>query len=421
MTAWASVDLPLPDRPVKNSTTPCSPGGGRSKSTIAAISSLNGASDSSSARPRTRSPPAYAPTTRTPSSWSVSGSSCDASGTATTAASASRCAAARLARSRPTGERAGVPWPTSATSTTRPSTSARRAIWSSSSASVTGTKVAPVYCSRVCAGRQVEAAERPVLGGGERLDRPVGGDPGQRQALGIDQLEHRLVGQPVRAGQRDGGAGFVEAGDRGKRPRHQQFQVVELSRQRVVLGRVRHALILPPGSTRGRQRRASSPRRHQVVDEGGHLVADGVGVHLGGRGDALEDDVQGASGGRRGEDQPSGGPQHHRRTVRKSGRVDDLLVLGHVEPRHVVGEREGLGGHDRPMRTTRARRLPEAVASSRPSTRDAVQLGGRDLASGGWPAQLHAQMVAVDRDRARDHTDGLAPGRRGPPPGPPLV
>ncbi len=28
ITAWARVDLPLPDRPVKNSTTPCSPGGG---------------------------------------------------------------------------------------------------------------------------------------------------------------------------------------------------------------------------------------------------------------------------------------------------------------------------------------------------------------------------------------------------------
>ena len=39
MSARASVDLPLPDRPVKKSTSPWSSGAGWSRSTIAAISS----------------------------------------------------------------------------------------------------------------------------------------------------------------------------------------------------------------------------------------------------------------------------------------------------------------------------------------------------------------------------------------------
>ena len=63
---------------------------------------------------------------------------------------------------------------------------------SSVSASVTGTNVRPAYCSRTCSGREVEPAERAVLGVGQRRDRPGlagDGDPGQRQPLGVDQLD----------------------------------------------------------------------------------------------------------------------------------------------------------------------------------------------------------------------------------------
>ena len=61
--ARASVDLPLPDRPVKNSTSPCSAGPGRSASTRSATAS------GSSPWPETpsTSPGAYAATTSCPS------------------------------------------------------------------------------------------------------------------------------------------------------------------------------------------------------------------------------------------------------------------------------------------------------------------------------------------------------------------
>ena len=65
---------------------------------------------------------------------------------------------------------------------------------------MTGTNVrAGVLLAGLRRG-QVEAAERAVLGVGQRLDRPVGpATRRQRQALGVDQLDR--LARPARLGQ----------------------------------------------------------------------------------------------------------------------------------------------------------------------------------------------------------------------------
>ena len=60
LSAWASVDLPLPDRPVKKTTSPCSSPSGRSSATTASMVSLSGPSPTGQC---TVSPGAYAATT----------------------------------------------------------------------------------------------------------------------------------------------------------------------------------------------------------------------------------------------------------------------------------------------------------------------------------------------------------------------
>ena len=86
--------------------------------------------------------------------------------------------------------------------------------------------------------RQVEPAERAVLGVRQRPHRAVGRDDGQRQTLGVDELDLGRAGQLVGEVESDGRAGFVEPRRGVQRPRRQQLQVVELTRQRVVLGQL---------------------------------------------------------------------------------------------------------------------------------------------------------------------------------------
>ncbi|UMG91160.1 hypothetical protein [Nocardioides sp. TF02-7] len=97
--------------------------------------------------------------------------------------------------------------------------------------------------------REVEPAERAVLGVGEWRDRPAGsavgaaGDGGEGEALGVDQLDRPAGGdrrgQVVGQGQRDRAARLVEAGRGCERPDGEQLQVVQLARRRVVLGQGR--------------------------------------------------------------------------------------------------------------------------------------------------------------------------------------
>ncbi len=93
-------------------------------------------------------------------------------------------------------------------------------------------------------GGEVESAEGAVLGVGERLDSEaaaVVGDPGEGEALGVDQLDRatlgeggaRLLGQR----QRHRTAGSVEPVDRLQSTVGEQLQVVELTRRRAVLRR----------------------------------------------------------------------------------------------------------------------------------------------------------------------------------------
>ena len=118
----------------------------------------------------TGSPPRTPRPRCTPRSWSASASPCEASGTVTTTASGRQpAAAARVARTRPTGESHGVPVPVSASSTT----GARGRAGCSSSAvgegvARPGRPCAPAYRSRTCAGVRWQAAERAVLGVGQR-------------------------------------------------------------------------------------------------------------------------------------------------------------------------------------------------------------------------------------------------------------
>ena len=245
--ARASVDLPLPDRPVKNSTSPCRSGGGRSWSTTAATSS--GTSPlSSSASACTGSPAANASTTCTPSAWSASASPCAGSGTVTTTASGSSPAAARVARTRPTGDSHGVPVPARASRVTGPSP-ASSSSWAVVSGSLTGTTVRPAYLVAVRRGREHQVAERAVLRVGQRVDhaaRPR--DAGQRQPLRVDQLDRAdragLGGDRLRQGQRHRAVGLVERRQVPERSAGQQLEVVELHRCRAVLrhGRGRHGL-----------------------------------------------------------------------------------------------------------------------------------------------------------------------------------
>ena len=91
-------------------------------------------------------------------------------------------------------------------------------------------------------GREVEAAERAVLRVRQR-GHLAGGrhDPGQREALGVDQLH--LVGRGQVAGQVEGqhAARGVERGQRVHGPGGEELEVVELARAGAVLG-CRHGL-----------------------------------------------------------------------------------------------------------------------------------------------------------------------------------
>ena len=117
ITAWATVDLPLPDRPVKNSTSPR-----RSADGWSARRSRRCRRGSRRRRPRARAPGRSRrtpPRHAMPSSWSTRGRRGTASGTATTEApGTARAAAASEARRSATGDSSGVPGPVSASSTT---------------------------------------------------------------------------------------------------------------------------------------------------------------------------------------------------------------------------------------------------------------------------------------------------------------
>ena len=81
-------------------------------------------------------------------------------------------------------------------------------------------------------GGEVQPAEGAVLRVRERLQRAVGGDPGQRQALGVDELG---LGGSVGQVEGDDAPVLVESGERGVGAGDQELQVVELGRRRAVL------------------------------------------------------------------------------------------------------------------------------------------------------------------------------------------
>ena len=150
---------------------------------------------------------------------------------ATTEASSSRSAATSVARTSATGDSDEVPVPIRARSTTRPSPR-------SSSRSALGERVddgdeggAGVLLARL-GGGEVQPAEGAVLRVRERLQRAVGGDPGQRQALGVDELG---LGGSVGQVEGDDAPVLVESGERGVGAGDQELQVVELGRRRAVL------------------------------------------------------------------------------------------------------------------------------------------------------------------------------------------
>ena len=88
-------------------------------------------------------------------------------------------------------------------------------------------------------GGEVQAAEGAVLRVGQGLQAPVGGDPGERQALGVDELG---LGGAVGEVEGDRAARLVEAGERGVGAGDEELQVVELGRRRAVLD---HPRIVP--------------------------------------------------------------------------------------------------------------------------------------------------------------------------------
>ncbi len=99
-------------------------------------------------------------------------------------------------------------------------------------------------------GRERQVAERAVLRVGQRVDDAAGPrDPGQRQPLGVDQLDRadRPGLRRDRLGQleRDRAARLVEGIEVTERAAGQQLEVVELHRRRAVLrhGWGRHAAI----------------------------------------------------------------------------------------------------------------------------------------------------------------------------------
>ena len=180
ISARASVDLPLPDRPVKNSTSPWSSGAGWSRSTIAAISS--GRSPPST-RPCTGSPAAYVATTWAPSAWSSSASPCAASGTTTTSAPSMEAAAhQRRPHQGDGGELRGAG---AGEREQHDGAAAAQVLQLGVGERVDdgheGAAGVPLADLR---RREVEAAERAVLRVGEGLDGQPAGSPGRTRASG---------------------------------------------------------------------------------------------------------------------------------------------------------------------------------------------------------------------------------------------
>ncbi len=94
-------------------------------------------------------------------------------------------------------------------------------------------------------GREVEATEGAVLRVRQR-GHLAGGrhDAGQREALGVDQLDLVGGGQVTRQVEGEHAARGVERGQRVHGPGGEELEVVELARAGVVLG-CRHGSILP--------------------------------------------------------------------------------------------------------------------------------------------------------------------------------
>ena len=91
--------------------------------------------------------------------------------------------------------------------------------------------------------REVEATEGAELRVGQRSDGAVGhGDAGEGQALGVDQLHGLGLGEGPGQVQGDRAARLVEPGGRREGPADEELEVVELARGRAVLrrGRGRH-------------------------------------------------------------------------------------------------------------------------------------------------------------------------------------
>ena len=134
--------------------------------------------------------------------------------------------------------------------------------------------------------RQVEPAERAVLGVGQRRDGPPGivawwsslsrpRDGRQRQPLGVDQLDRAarvdLRCELVREGQGDRAARLVEPGGGRHRPDREQLEVVELPRRRAVLGegRARHTGYLAKPTKDTRRSRSGDASRAGCARHGG--------------------------------------------------------------------------------------------------------------------------------------------------------
>jgi hypothetical protein len=171
----------------------------------------------------------------------MSGSPWEGSGTATTCASPSRSAAASVARTRPTGV------------TPCGGAGAGQREQEHRPAGAGPVDQGQVLVGERCGDGHREGAGVPLAGGGggevqppegshlvrsKRLDRAVVRHPGQRQALGVDQLDAPgLAGRDrdlVRQDQRHR-PGCVEPGARGQPAVDQQLEVVQLARAGAVL------------------------------------------------------------------------------------------------------------------------------------------------------------------------------------------
>ncbi len=245
ISAWARVDLPLPDRPVKKRTSPCSSVPGWSASMMASMSSVYAAS-SVTGKASTSASPAYVRATWAPRAWSMVASPRLASGTATTLRPRA-CCGSECGPDEGSGRQIGGAGADEGQQEHRAGDGQLLELLLGECVDDRNDRPATVLLAHL-RGAEVVAAERAVLRVCQRLHRTTGdGDAGQGQALGVDQLDATGArGGPVDSvweRQRDRTARLVEGCYRAQSAGRQQLEVVELAGGRAVL-RVTHRSIL---------------------------------------------------------------------------------------------------------------------------------------------------------------------------------